>query len=299
MNEKTRDNTKALKHPRVDLQGHRGARGYRPENTLPAFQLCMDSGMDTMELDVRITADRQLLVHHDPKINKKRCVDENGMPAKPLLISKHTADMLKKFDCGSKGDENFPHQVPVRGAHPVTLPELFAFVKEYEKKNKKVPVKFNIELKYNDFYTLAMLKEGSKLIVAGIEENGMVERTTIQSFKHDSLPEIKKLNPGIKTSAIFDVVYPVALITIIGMERKRRYLIERAMNAGADILSPEQSFVDTKLTADCHARGLEVIPWTVNDEDAILNMLDCGVDGIISDYPDRLMNTYKQWLAGQ
>ena len=104
----------------VDLQGHRGARGKRPENTIPAFVYCIEQGMTSIEIDTNVTQDNQLIVYHDTTVNGKICRSENGEPAESVPIREMTVRELKRLDCGSAGNPKFPEQEPVPGTRLIT-----------------------------------------------------------------------------------------------------------------------------------------------------------------------------------
>ena len=165
----------------VDLQGHRGARGKRPENTIPAFQYCIENHMTTIELDVNLTKDQQLIVYHDRVLNRKICQYENGEPVRPLSIRELTVTELKRLDCGGSANENFPEQVPVSGTHLITLVEFFEFVQKFDQNAVRLkPICFNIETKFGKNYTRSEIKWASELVVKTITDAGMAERSTVQ-----------------------------------------------------------------------------------------------------------------------
>jgi len=133
----------------VDLQGHRGARGLYPENTIPAFKSAIEHKMTTLELDTNLTKDGNLIVFHDSFINPHLCLDSNGQPVLPTRILDMTIEDLKKLDCGSIINEEFPEQTVVPGTKLISLSEFFNFVKQYEAEHPGIPkLKFNIETKF-------------------------------------------------------------------------------------------------------------------------------------------------------
>jgi len=280
----------------TDLQGHRGARGHRPENTIPAFKYCMDQNMTTIELDTNVTKDRDLIIYHDSKINSSLCLDDTGKPARPVPVRELTVAELKKLDCGSVKNPKFPQQVPVKNTRLSTLSEFFTFVEKYRvQKGIKNPPDFNIELKFDEIYTDPEIKEGASLMVREIEKAGMVKRSTVQCFVIDFLPEIKKLNSNIATSALFQPTYLQGFLMMLGLNANRKAILEKTLAAGADIISPYYLYVTPRFVQECHSKNIRVIPWTVNDEKTMRKMLDCGVDGIISDYPDLLFRVNSEW----
>lgn len=285
---------------RVDLQGHRGARGMRPENTIPAFQYCIEHNMTTIELDTNVTKDKQLIICHDSVINGSLCLDEDGKPAQPIPIRELTVAEIKKYDCGAVKNVKFPEQVPIKNTTLVTLSEFFDFIGKYEKDHpEQQPLGFNIETKFGKGYSREEILETAGLMVKTVETAGMVDRTTVQSFVIDVLPEIKRLNSGLKTSALFKPTRFQGIRMLLRLNANRSEIIEKTIKTGADIISPHFLYVTPAFVNQCHEKNIKVLPWTVNDEKKIKNLLNCGVDGIISDYPDRLYGVYIQWQEEQ
>ncbi|MDX1959714.1 MAG: glycerophosphodiester phosphodiesterase [Leptospiraceae bacterium] len=283
----------------IDLQGHRGARGLKPENTLPAFEEAMKFGMSTIELDTVVTKDKQLLIHHDTELNPVICLDEKNEPVKKIKISDLEISEIKKLDCGTLKNPKFPEQQPVAGTRLSTLGEFFKFVQEYEKKNKLTrKFQFNIETKFPSSPKETDIEEFARLMVTEIEKAKMVERSTVQSFNHKVLPIVLKLNPKLKTSALIE---PNGILGYINLRfffrrTKQTRAIEQAITANAKIISPYYEYVDEFFLKTAHEKNLIVIPWTVNDPEDMKRLLQIGVDGIISDYPDRLKKVFEESL---
>lgn len=279
---------------RYDLQGHRGARGLKPENTLPAFETALDLGVSTLELDLHFSSDQQVVVWHDPVIDSAKCRVPGGV-AVDGLISASSADSLATLICDGNPD---PARFPDQNAEPtelagdawgiVTLDQLFDFVEQYAQSDLKSTdqragasvVRFNIETKRvpddptaigDDFDGVAP-GAFELAILELIERRGMAERTTIQSFDHRSLWAIRTVSPDQKLAAL---------------TRRGEVpdFVELAEN-GAAIWSPTQSAVTESRVVEAHDAGLLVIPWTVNEVDEMTALLDMGVDGLITDRPD-------------
>jgi len=283
-----------------DLQGHRGARGKRPENTIPAFQYCLDTHMTTIELDTNLTKDRQLIVYHDTVLNRKLCRYENGEPVTPIAVKDLTTVELKRLDCGSVADTDFPEQVPVKGTRLLTLAEFFEFIQVFERNQARSrPIRFNIETKFGKDHTPSEIHVMAGLMVEAIVDAGMAERSTVQSFVLGVLPEIKKLDGRIQTSALFEPGIFQVFILKSGFSHGREKIIQEALAVGADIISPHFLYVDRKFVQRCHSCGKKVLAWVLNDEKMMEDFLDLGVDGIISDYPDRLFHVYSSWAANR
>ncbi len=280
----------------VDLQGHRGARGMRPENSIPAFIYCIEQGMDTVELDTNLTADGKLIVYHDSELNKELCLTQEGKAAKGIPVRSLTVQQLKTYDCGAVKNKEFPRQKAVKGLQMPTLDEFFEFVKEYEKRHSgAAKVRFNIEIKFPEKFEKKYLSDSAAEMVRTIERAGMASRTTVQSFIPEALPPVKKKNPAIRTSALFKPTYWKGFKMILGLQADRKEIIRKTVEVKADIISPYYLYVTPAFVKECHDRRIEVLPWTVNSEEKMIKMFDAGVDGIISDYPGLLKKTYLKW----
>ncbi|HRG48338.1 MAG TPA: glycerophosphodiester phosphodiesterase family protein, partial [Leptospiraceae bacterium] len=251
----------------LDMQGHRGARGLYPENTLPAFKAAMDLKMTTLELDTVLTKDKQLIIHHDDNLNPEICKWSNGAKVEFLPVKNFTVAELKELDCGSLKNSRFPEQSLVPGTKLSTLKEFFQFVKDYERENKITkPFLFNIETKLNEKdYTKEEVLEYARVMVNTIEEAKVVKQTTVQSFVLEVLPEVKKMNPEIITSALFAPSKWEYLLLSSGFASPKTKIIERAKELKVEIISPYYEYVNAEFVRSCRESKIKVIPWTVND----------------------------------
>lgn len=283
----------------MDLQGHRGARGLRTENSIPAFIYALEHKMTTLELDTNVTKDKQLIVFHDSIINEKesRCLDRHGELLEPTPVSALTVAELKALDCSSLINEKFPEQKIKPETELLTLKEFFAFVKRYENEHSNAaPIRFNIENKFPESYSHQDLLIATKLMVEAIEAADVVERATVQSFAIEALPEIAKRNAAMKVSALFKPSYFNGFLMLIGFDRDRFDIIDQSEKVGAQIISPYQLYVTPKFIEYAHQKNIKVLPWTVNEQDKMLALMKMGVDGIISDYPNRLSDAYLLFI---
>jgi glycerophosphoryl diester phosphodiesterase len=281
---------------KIDLQGHRGARGLRPENTIPAFIYAIKQNITTLELDVNLTKDKKLIIHHDSEINPAICVDENYKPAKSVAINTLTVDEIKKLDCGFLKNPEFPLQVTVKNTKLITLTEFFEFILKYESENKITPEKlFNIELKFGENYTKNEIKQSVSAIINVLNKFKMINRTTVQSFVHEALIEVKNIDKSIKISALFKPSYFKGFKMLIGFDSDRGDIIKKALKIKADIISPYYLYASPEFIQKCHKNNLKVIIWTVNKEKDMIKYFNTGIDGIISDYPDRLKKVFDKW----
>ncbi len=266
----------------IDIQGHRGCRGLMPENTLPAFGRAIDLGVHTLELDLAISKDRKIVVSHEPYINRLFCLDTLGNEIAPGVdktynLFKMTYQEIKVFDCGTKKFYRFPEQQKIKTYKPL-LSEVFKLVKDENSK-----VKFNIEIKadpkYDDIYT-PKPEEFVRLVLELIKEYDVFELTNLQSFDLRILEEIKRQSPKMKVALLVDEHE-----VIEDKLSRLSYLPE--------IISPYFKLLDEALVKDYRAEGFKIIPWTINEVEDMQLMINYKVDGIITDYPDRLIELLK------
>ena len=279
---------------RMDLQGHRGARGARPENTLPAFIYCVEHHMTTIELDTHMTRDKQLIIYHDSRINRKLCLDEQGRPAAEIPVQDLTVAQLKRLDCGALKNDEFPEQTPVKNTRMMTLAELFLYARRHESENPRwKKIRFNIEMKFPQRHTRTEIAEAARILIETIEEAEMVDRVTVQSFVTDVLPEIRTRNETVGLSALFQPTRLQGIKMMFGLNANRHQIIEKTLETGADTVSPYHLYANRAFVRKCHGKNLRVVPWTVNETKIMLRLFENGVNGMISDYPERLNNAYE------
>lgn len=288
--------------PAFDLQGHRGARGLAPENTLPGFAAALGIGVATLELDVNLSKDGHLVVGHDPVL-QPHLVRRDGawiaMPG-PAIWRTPLAELLHfdvgRLDPNSSYARNFPDQKPADGTSMPTLPEVFALVR----KSGNAGVRFNIETKLSPLKPdeSAPPPQFAAALIAAIREAGMAARSTIQSFDWRTLTEAGRLAPEIPRAYLtiagtrFDNVQrgrPDASPWLAGLDADDHPSTPALVKAaGGQVWSPFWRNVTAEAVAEAHRLGLKVIPWTVNEPDAMERLIDMKVDGLISDYPDRV-----------
>lgn len=265
-----------------DWQGHRGARGLLPENTIPAFIKALDLGVVTLELDLAVTKDSQLIISHEPWLNHDICQNADNTPitkdeAEKRLIWHMTADEVKKYDCGSRGNPRFPTQQRMRVFKP-TLNEMVEEVKSYcRQKNRPLPY-FNIEIKSQldwDEKCTPSVKAFAQLVLASLKRLKISDKACIQSFDPRALEVVHKLESKITTALLIE-----NLGTIESNLAK--------ISFKPSIYSPHFKLVNRNIVDYCHAKNIRVIPWTVNDVADMKELLKMGVDGMITDYPDRI-----------
>ncbi len=289
-----------------DLQGHRGARGLAPENTLPGFEAALAVGVTTLEMDAGMTRDGVIVVHHDRRLNPDRTRGPGGawldaeQPA-PALTALDAA-ALADYDVGSprpegKSAERFPEQ---RGLDGVAIPTLEAVLARAEGLTDG-GLRYNIETKISpaDPETSPDPEAFASALVALLRRAGLTDRATVQSFDWRSLQAVQAQAPEIATVYLTaerdwldnlqrgeDGVSPwTAGLDVDRYEASAPRLIAEA---GGAVWSPYYRDLREAELREAHRLGLRVVVWTVNDPDDMESLIELGVDGIITDYPDRL-----------
>lgn len=268
--------------PDFDRQGHRGCRGLMPENTIPAMLRAIDLQVTTLELDVVISKDKQVVVSHDPIFNHEISSHPNGQPVtqeeeKKLLLYQMNYEEIARYDVGMRPHPRFPKQEKIKVAKP-RLADLFDEVEKYISASQLRPVFYNIETKCKaatDGINHPEPNEFVELLMAVIKEKGLEKRVIIQSFDMRTLRVLHARYPGIRTALLIDA----------GDELSLEQNLEK-LTFTPSIYSPHASKVNALLVEECKAKGMQLIPWTVNTLDEITQLKKLGVDGIISDYPD-------------
>ncbi len=284
-----------------DLQGHRGARGLAPENTLPSFQKALDLGVATLECDMAITKDGVVVIHHDQWLNPDITRGPDGQwlaQRGPAIVELSHAE-LQRYDVGriKPGTEyakTFADQVPVDGTRIPRLTDLFELVRHAGNSQ----VQFDCETKISPLEPGASLppEAFARRVIEVIRGAGMAHRTMIQSFDWRTLQVVQKEAPEIRTLYLTS---PRTLARtaaggpspwLAGFEPERHGgSVPRAVHAaGGRLWAPNQTYLTRELRDEARALGLKVIPWTVNEPDMINKLLDLQVDGLISDRPDRV-----------
>lgn len=257
---------------KITVQGHRGARTVRPENTLPAFEYAIAAGADFIELDLGVTKDGVVVVHHDQTINRGICEGPDGESA----IRRLTLEQVRRFDCGSKRDPNFARQEPAPGARVPTLDEVLALAPRGD-------FHFNIEIKSNPKRPELAPEpaEFARLVAEAVRKHKLEERVVVQSFDWRTLIEMKKIAPGIRLAALYG-----------GLPKDFVKISEQA--GGAPIVSPHHLLVTRARVTKAHKAGLKVVPWTANTPRQWDRLIKAGVDSIITDDPAALIEHLKK-----
>lgn len=293
-----------------DLEAHRGGRDVRPENTLYSYAYAIELGATSIECDMQLTKDGQIVMSHNPILNSDITRDENGnyIENNKYDIRLMTVDELKKFDvgimdpnCGEYYDLHGKTQFTYDAKIP-TLEELMQLIQSYGDKN----IVLNIETKsYPDpasagYKNNADPKKFVEVFNNIVKKYDMEDRVVLQSFDWQTLIEMKKLNPNISTSALWQEQpswgrdseslrrYEKKKSPWLGGLDIKDYQgnpVKAAHAIGADIISPYYTEISKQDIDEAHSLGMKVVPWTVNNEKDMNMLLDMGVDGIISDKP--------------
>ncbi|MCF8276190.1 MAG: glycerophosphodiester phosphodiesterase [Flavobacteriales bacterium] len=261
-----------------DLQGHRGARGLFPENSIEGFLAAVELQVNTVEMDVVVTKDGKVVVSHEPWVSSVICwgLEDKPVPeGKGLVIYQMTYDQLTNYNCGSQVHPDFPLQAKMATFKPL-LSDVITEVEANASALELEPLKYSIEIKSTpegDGVFHPAPKEFCELVLNVIKQGNIKDRAIIQSFDVRALQAMKQLEPSI----------PVALLIseTDGFEKDLEKL-----GFTPEIYSPNFHLVNEQLVNSCKQNGIKLIPWTVNEEEDMVELLEMGVDGLITDYPD-------------
>lgn len=286
-----------------DLQGHRGARGLAPENTLAAFRKALEIGVTTLETDLAMTRDGVLVLAHDPHLNPDlvRGPDGKWLTLPGPAIHALTLEEVRRFDVGRANPESrygsqWREQQPADGERMPTLQELFALVRAGGPQ-----VRLNLETKLTPSIGEDAPDPASfaRAAVDAIRAAGFADRVTLQSFDWRTLVEARRIAPEIPTACLtidsrgMNTVAPGpdgASPWHAGLRAADHggSIPQLVKAAGCGTWSMFWRNLSPELVAQARALGLQVVPWTVNEPADMRRLIDWGVDGIITDYPDRL-----------
>jgi len=287
----------------LEIQGHRGARGLAPENTLPAFARALAIGVTTLELDCAITKDGVVVVIHDPAFNPDIARGPDGKwlkEAGPALWSLGFRD-TQRYDVGrinpaSAYAKRWPEQRPVDGTRVPRLADLFALVR----KSGNETIRFNIETKISPLEPgqTTTPEDFARKLISAVRSAGMAERTAIQSFDWRTLQVVQKEAPEFPTvyltveKGFMDSIQrdkPASPWTAgFHVSRHGGSIPRMVKAAGGAVWSPYHAETTREQVKEAQSLGLKVVVWTVNDPADMRRMIEWGVDGIISDRPDLL-----------
>lgn len=281
-----------------DLQGHRGARGLAPENTLAAFRTAMQLGVDTLELDVHLSADGVPMISHDPALNPDLVRDAQGewLPGPgPLVRSQSAAQLqsawrLGRARPGGTVAKNFPQQQPSDGERLPTLADVMALLRQpgAEALHANIEIKLSPQRPDDTPPPEAIVRA----VLQAVRDAGVQRRVTVQGFDWRALRLVQQQAPEIPTAYLsaqrpnFDTITDGSWTA--GFDLKTHGSLPKMVKAaGGAIWSPNFNDLTPALLAEAHQLGLKVLPWTVNKPEDMARLIDWGVDGLITDYPDR------------
>ncbi|WP_424494730.1 glycerophosphodiester phosphodiesterase family protein [Salinimicrobium sp. GXAS 041] len=272
----------------IQVQGHRGDRGNFPENSIPAFLSAVEKGVDVLELDVVISKDKKVVVSHEPFMASEYMLMPNGNrisknEEKSFNFYHMSYDSIRKFDAGSGENKRFVNQKKIKTYKPL-LSEVFERVENYIVAQELDPVSYNIEIKsgfgnYEIFQPLP--EEFVELLMKVVQNHDMEDKIVVQSFDPTPLTILRKKYPAI----------PLAFLVEKGTPEENL----QKLNFQPEIYSPYfRLLTDRESVCEIQKKGMQVIPWTVNSKKEINRMIGFEVDGIISDYPERVISLLKQ-----
>jgi glycerophosphoryl diester phosphodiesterase len=290
--------------PGFEALGHRGARGLMPENTLPGFERALIVGVTTLELDVVLTADGVPVVLHDRRLPADRTRDPAGrwLAAEGPTVAALDLETLQRHDVGcarpgGRTAESFPAQACLEGVPPPTLAAVLALGET----RSGGRIRYSIEMKLapDDPEGSAAPEALAAAVVEAVREASVEARTTIQSFDWRSLSAVQALAPELPTVHLtaerpwLDNLQrgrPGASPWLAGLDADDFPGATPALvaAAGGAVWSPYYQDLRPDLIEAAHGLGLRVVAWTVNDPAVMARLIDDGVDGIVTDYPDRL-----------
>ncbi|GAA2944970.1 glycerophosphodiester phosphodiesterase family protein [Streptomyces enissocaesilis] len=298
-----------------DLQAHRGGLGLVVESTLASFSNALETGVGTLELDVQITRDGKAVVTHDRRIAAAKCRDTGpayaGDPQYPYVgkyIAGLTFAQVRTLDCGTRTLPQYPGQRPSPGAKMPLLSEVFGLVERY--RARKVMMNVETKVEAGAPHETAPREQFVRIVADEVRRAGVLGRVTVQSFDWGALMRMRQVEPRLPIVALTNGQQFLQA----GMEGRSPWLggldiddfdgdlVAAAESFGADAVSPVhgapqggtvddpgyEPYVTKAMVARAHAAGMKVIPWTVNDAATMNKLIGDGVDGMITDYPDRL-----------
>ena len=274
---------------RFDVEGHRGAKGLVVENILASFDAAYRVGATGVELDVRLTADGHVVVWHDAELLPHKC-RSTGPDLVGARVDDLTLAQLRTVDVGSLTLPECPQQQADPGAHISTLSEVLAHGVE-----RAPGVWWTIELKVDprDDREVAARRQLLEGVLADVHAHGVERQCFVHSFDWAVLELSAELAPGVLRSALVEssvTWHPGSPLTGSVVPGETHHdVFDGAVAVGARVISPEHSMVDRTFVERAHAAGLAVLPWTVNEPARIAELVEAGVDGVVSDYPDRAL----------
>ncbi len=245
----------------IQIHGHRGSRGTHPENILTSFKEAYEAGANFFELDTHLSKDDVPIVFHDEKVGPRVCIGQIERPIREL-----TAAELTQIDCGSVPQATFPEQKLCPGEKMASLETILTWVA-----STKPPFGVNIEIKMAAGDPALFARKVYQLV----EQKKLLDRAIIQSFDFGPLVETRRLDKKVFISCLFDRAVD---------------FVAEALKVGANSIGPYFELLTKEIVDKAHQANLKVIPWTVNQPKDWERLAAMGVDGIITDYPRKLLS---------
>jgi glycerophosphoryl diester phosphodiesterase len=262
------------------IQGHRGCRGLFPENSLPAFAHALELGVRVLEMDVVLSADGKVVVSHEPYMNARYASHPSGEAVirseeSSLNLYQMPYSEIKRFDVGKRGNSLFLEQKAVPTYKPL-LAEVLALGEAFRKQSGEA-VYYNIEIKsepgeYGKSQP-ATVKEFADVVQRQIHQYVANEFVILQSFDMSVLTYYHQTYPEVRLSALVESEKPQFVLDTLGFT--------------PSIYSSSYQYLTAEMIQFCHDKGMQVIPWTINTKEQMQQFIALGVDGIITDYPNR------------
>lgn len=266
--------------PKFFKTGHRGCRGLYPENTIKGCIEAIILGVNTLEFDIVVSKEGQLVVSHEPYMNPEICLKPDGSEIKPeeekkYNLYKMSYEEIKKYDCGLKTHPRFPKQKKEKAYKPL-LSEVITEVEKFLKENNFAPVLYDIEIKSEIAeYGISQPSPGefAEMLAKFISENNLSEKVIVRSFDVAPLQYLHKNHKDLL----------LALIVENSLSIKENL---KQLGFLPFMYSPEYVLINKDEMDFLKENNIVVVPWTVNKEEEIEKLLKLGVDGIITDYPN-------------
>ncbi len=277
-----------------EIQGHRGAMGLKPENTLPGFFKAVDLGVTTIEFDLAVSKEHKLVISHEPWFRADICMQPDGSliprdQERSFRLYEMRYETIEQFDCGSLQHPAHPDQQTLF-AHKPLMSEAIKAVDDYVRSQGHPPIRYNIEIKSDPAWdgtlvpapeVFARLLHEELLALEDQLETPVLDRVNIQSFDPRPLHALRTLAP----------VIPIAILTYTegSVDDHLRYF-----GLEPEIYSPNYGLLTAEHVSRAHEFGMRVIPWTVNRKEDMQRMVELGVDGLITDYPNRFNELFPR-----